>query len=444
MADAASDSHGAEARLREARALFEDAGLTHDAARATAHLSLSLWRLGRGEEALELLEPALEVLRRDEPDEDIASLAAEAGRIHYFLGDNKTGLERIEVALEIAEQQGYPVVLSDALNTKALLIFERRNESRALLREALAIALEHDLIRQALRAYNNLSSGAVVDDRWDDARRWTEAGLELARSRGEHSFTNTLGMGLISELIADGDWDGAFALADELTLEPQTAVASQVTGCLELARIAYARDDPALAERWLARISPEVEATNDIQLRNVSPWRVALVAMGEGRPADALSPTLEVVERAADQGSISYAEVCFTDVATIATDLGDPALATPFLAVVEARPARERTRPLEIACARIRANAAAAAGEQDVAADEYARGLGIGRNLGRAGLLAPLLLDYGRWLVQTGRSEEAAPLLDEARESFEVMRATRWLERLEQVTGAQEAEVAVT
>jgi tetratricopeptide (TPR) repeat protein len=443
MADVAGDSVTATERLREARMLFEGADLTHDAARATARLSLALWKLARGEEALELLEPALEVLSRDEPDQDIAQLAAEAGRIHYFQGDDEMARERIELALEIAEREGFAAVVSGALNTKALILRGRPNESRALMREALAIALEHDLVAEALRAYNNLSVISISEDRWDESRRCNEAGFELARARGDYSFATSLGMNLIGDLLLDGDWDGAFGLADELPLEPQTAVANQVNGCIGLARAAYERSDPLLAERWLGRIAPEVGASTDIQLRNLSLWRAAVEAIGERRPADALQPLMEASEDMAARGVLGHAEATFTDVATIAMDLRDPSLGTPFAALVEASPG-QRTRPVEVGCARIRANAAAANGEDDLAADEYAAALGVARNLGKAAQLGPVLVDYGRWLVETGRQDEAAPLLDEARAIFEGMGATRWLERLEQVSPAPEAEAAVT
>jgi tetratricopeptide (TPR) repeat protein len=249
-------------------------------------------------------------------------------------------------------------------------------------------------------------------------------------------------MGLISQLISQGDWDGALTLTEGLRLEPQTAVASQVTGCLELARVAHIRGEPELAEQWLARISPDVESTNDIQLRHVVPWKTAIVAMGENRPADVIPPLLEMSERLAADRQLSWAEYCFTDAATAASDLGEPELASPFVALAEATPARERTRTLEIACARIRGNVAAAVGDEDAAADQYAKGLAIARNLGRDAELAPLLFDYGRWLVETGRADEAGPLLDEARALFEGMRAKRWLDRLDRVTPQAEAAVS--
>jgi tetratricopeptide (TPR) repeat protein len=444
MALSANDPVAAAETLRDARARFEAAGLPHDAARATAHLGLALWALGRGEEALELLEPVLAVLAQDEPDENVARLAAQAGRILHFQGDDETAKQRIELALEIAEEHGFPAVLSEALNTKALLLPGRPNESRALLREALAIALQHDLVPQALRAYNNLGVIAMNEDRDEEARGATEAGFELARSRGDRQFAVSLGIGLIGELLMDGDWDSAFALADELPLEPQTAVPSHVYGCVLLTRVAYERSEPELAESWLARISPEVGTSSDLQLQNLTLWRRAVVAIGERRPADALPLLEDLTQDLITQDLVGLAGPLFVDAATVASDLQDSSLALPFAALLDAIPPARRTRAVELCRARIRANAAAGSGEHDAAAEEYALALATARNLGKAALLGPVLVDYGRWLVQTGRTEEAAPLLEEARTLFEPMKATLWLERAEQVLARREAETAIS
>jgi class 3 adenylate cyclase/tetratricopeptide (TPR) repeat protein len=444
MALAANDSAAAEVALREARALFEQAGLPHDAARATAQLSLSLWGLGRGEEALELLEPALAVLAEDEPDENVAQLAAEAGRIHHFQGDDDMGMQRTEFALEIAEAHGFPAVLSEALNTKALLLHGRPNESRALLREALAIALQYDLVPQALRAYNNLGVFAMNEDREEEARAVTEAGYELARSRGDRQYAVQLGMGLIAALVWDGDWDGAFALGEELPLEAQTAVAGHVYGCLLLAWVAYARSEPELAESWLARVSPETGESTDIQLQNLAAWQQAVVAMGERRPADALPHLETVVEGMIAQDMVGLGEPVYESAATVANDLQDASLAVPVATLLAEMPDARRTRAADLCRARIRANAAAGREQHDIAAEEYALALATARNLGKAAQLGPVLFDYGRWLVETGRTEEAEPLLEEARTIFERMKATRWLERVAQVLPSREPETAIS
>ena len=99
---------------------------------------------------------AFAVLAGDEPDADVAMLAAQLGRLHYFAGDRPSASERIERALDIAEALTLPAVLASALNTKSLILQHRPHEAEALLREALRISLDSDLIPEALRAYNNL------------------------------------------------------------------------------------------------------------------------------------------------------------------------------------------------------------------------------------------------------------------------------------------------
>ena len=124
------------------------------------------------------------MLAADEPDADVATLAAQSARIHHFAGNAETAMERIEFALEIAEEQVLPEVLSQALNTKALLLHRAAARGRALLREALEIALEHDLVFAALRAYNNLMVVCYQMDRRE----------ELDRSWSTHSSSPSAGV----------------------------------------------------------------------------------------------------------------------------------------------------------------------------------------------------------------------------------------------------------
>jgi hypothetical protein len=48
---------------------------------------------------------------------------------------------------------------------------------------------------------------------------------------------------------------------------------------------------------------------------------------------------------------------------------------------------------------------------------------------------AVVQLEQGEWLASVGRSEEAGPLLDEAREMFAQIGATQWLERTGSAVG---------
>ena len=430
----ANDATTAEVRFRGARDLLDGAGRAHDAARATAKLSLALWAQGRGAEALQLLEPALAVLAQDEPDEDIALLAAEAARIHNFQGDSATALERVEMALGIAEDQVLPRVLSEALNTKALLLKSRPYESRALMREALAIALDHDLLPSALRAYNNLVVIENDADRLHEAARHVRDGYELARARGQTQFTLGFGLaGLVPELLAQGRYDDAFALAEGLPLPQRIVIPSHVFGALVLARAAVERHDEATAQRWLGLVSDDIDTSTDRQLEGLSLYRRFVVALLEGDDVSALGVIEPAARLGLAQGWVGGTAVYTNEAATLALDLGDATLALPVAAVVAEIPVARRGRHAEVALGRVRGNVAAAAGDDDGAAEAFALALAAARNLEEPLWLAPVLVDYSRWLVNGGRLDEAKPLLDEARAIFELMGARTWLARLDTV-----------
>ena len=68
------------------------------------------------------MERAFADLAGDEPDEDVAILAAQLGRFLYFAGRPDAAAERLEQALELAEGLHLPAVFSEALNSKSLAL----------------------------------------------------------------------------------------------------------------------------------------------------------------------------------------------------------------------------------------------------------------------------------------------------------------------------------
>jgi hypothetical protein len=73
---------------------------------------------------------------------------------------------------------------------------------------------------------------------------------------------------------------------------------------------------------------------------------------------------------------------------------------------------------------------AIAAGKEEAAADAFSEALAAARSDGRAGHLAPVLTDYGTWLVESGRADEAEPLLDEPQALSGQIGAKRWLDHI--------------
>jgi class 3 adenylate cyclase/tetratricopeptide (TPR) repeat protein len=429
----ASEHELAVERLEAARLLYEETMRPHDAARATAGLSVAYWNLGRIDEATALVEPAFAVLSTDEPDADLAMLAAECARIHHFRGDNALAMERVEFALEIAETHELPEVLSHALNTKALLLRSRPHEARALMREALDIALEHDLVTAALRAYNNLAVLLMSTDRQDELRRVETDGFELALRRGNRVFFVAFGGARTTTLLSEGDWDAAFSLAaDWLPTEP-TSQSGEVVSVLFFVEATLQRRGDDEARRLLDLVAPGIESSSDTQLQMNVAFKAQLVATLEGRPSGVLKAIRELVPLLLESDFGEPAAFALGIALDVLYDDGDPAPLLPLVDLVEAVPLPLRTRGLVADTARVRGAVASLAGDHDAAVDHFATGLAAARNLGDGYPLARVLADYGRALVRAGRTEEAEPLLVEARQLFEKMRAVVWLERIDAV-----------
>ena len=63
----------------------------------------------------------------------------------------------------------------------------------------------------------------------------------------------------------------------------------------------------------------------------------------------------------------------------------------------------------------------------------FKRAAGMLRELETPFWMAVTLLEHAEWLVRQQRDEDAKPLLDEAREVFERLEATPWIERTNEV-----------
>jgi class 3 adenylate cyclase/tetratricopeptide (TPR) repeat protein len=420
-------------RMSKARQLFEAEEHPHDAARAAAGMSRALWNLGRIDEAVVLLDEAFAVLASDEPDADVAALAAESGRVHHFSGNNETSMERVEFALRTAEAQGLPEVLSQALNTKALIYMDlgRPHEARALLREALDVALEHDLVSAALRAYNNLLVILGQLDRPEETRRIEIEALELGRRRGNRNFVVSFGGFRSMSLLAEGDWDGAFALGDEwLPTEPS---AQPVQGFFTnmLAWAAFERGDDDEARRLLDLLAPGFDKTADLQLREVLATKRMLLAIADRRIEDVVAAAGETARLDAGMRKLTQTAKTVGIALDTLQPTGDVSALLPLIDLADAAPPGGRARRLDADVGRIRGVAASLAGEHDQATDHFGRALSAARNLGESLWIARVLADYATALVRAGRLDEAESLADEARELFERMGAVRAIERLD-------------
>jgi tetratricopeptide (TPR) repeat protein len=429
MARHGARSAEALAHFEQAMALFEEAGASHPRARVSARLGEVEWRRGHLDEALERMEGAFEVLSGDEPDADLATLAAELGRLHFFKGEGELAARRIDAAIEIAEALWLPEVLSQALNTQGLIASwsGRSEQAIALLKHALEIALEHDLTAAALRAYNNLGDRLDRRDRYEEAIDLHRRGITLARKAGDR----IQGWRLLGELswclLRTGQWTEALEVAAEVPEDQFTWALSLPNTLIE---IASARGDVAEAKRVLARMS-HLKESADVQERTAYAAVTATVLRAEERYEEALSASEEALAASELLGAgVSVdTKIALSEALESALALGRLDAVEELVKRIDAIPPGKRPPFLWAQSARFRARLAAARGEHDGVEQGVKTAAAIFREHGLTFHLAATELEHGEWLTGQGREEEAEPILAEAREIFERLEATPWLER---------------
>ena len=422
----------AAADFEQAADLFESAGETHPAARATARLGGILYEQGRIDDGIERMEQAFGVLSIDEPDGDLAALAHELARLYLFTGNARLHYERVELALDIAEALELPAIVAEALNTKSVLYQERPHESGALMREALRIALDHDLTSPALRAYNNLAYLLGLHDHFDEARAVCADGIALARRRGYRNWEWILETNLVEALFHTGEWDRAIEITNALPEGARQIGFGAFPAEVVFWIYQYRNElEPA---REMAALTASAEDSNDLQVRGIALLVQARLSAAEGRHDDAVR-----FARAALEPLVTYGSPYLNEGVGA---LVDTALAAGEVGILEEGLSRTDgvlpTKPtLRAHRARASALLAARAGASDRVEPAF-KAAEASFDVARTPFwLAVTRLDHAEWLVGEGRAPEAEPLLAEARETFERLKAVPWLERAESLPLAE-------
>jgi len=215
-----------------------------------------------------------------------------------------------------------------------------------------------------------------------------------------------------------------------------------LVGLLMLAPLFAHRGELGDARRILALVPPG-GSSQDLQVRAV--WRVseAAVLLAEGRPAEALAAGEEAYAARVEfgirapqvrEGLVQALEAAFA--------LGDLVTVERLLGDIEALRPGELTPYVQAQATRFGARLAARRGESQQVEPGFAAAGEQFRVLSMPFLRALTLLERGEWLAAHGRTPDAKPFLDEAREVFERLKARPWLERLGNVVSAK-AEAGV-
>jgi hypothetical protein len=188
-------------------------------------------------------------------------------------------------------------------------------------------------------------------------------------------------------------------------------------------------------------------------LRNSENWQLrAGYAVVEARLVRAQGHADEALA-IAERTLATLSELTITDTAMKESlvQATEAALAVPniekaegLLAIPESRDPGELTPYLEASIARLRARLDAARGNHEPVEDRFRTAASLFREFDLVFHVAVTQLEHAEWLTSQQRADDAEPLLAEARQTFEQLQATPWLERTAQATAARgEPETAI-
>jgi class 3 adenylate cyclase/tetratricopeptide (TPR) repeat protein len=404
--------------LEEAIAYFHARGDLAAAARAMTTLGIVFYNrmdprwAELPAEAVGLLEPLL-------PDPELIGALTELARVETTTGRLEAGVRYADRALALAEQLGLPRP-PRALGYRGLARGYLGDPGGLEdMREATALATQSGQGREAAVLYNNLGVSLHSFEGPAAALQVMRTGIAFAQPHGLAEMVNATTASTLDELVESGDFDEALEVAAGIADRLETGEAG---ADLAMVRAAQAR---ILALRGqamevvgslgaLESISRGSGGPEDV-VRGLGSSALARAGLGQDDRAAALLAELETTPGAHENPN--YAGYLPAMVRT-AVAIGDRQLAERLVHGVEPRhPYAEH--------ALVAANAALAEarGDHQAAADAYADAADRWHRFGVVPEQAFALLGQGRCLLRLERPRKADPVLRQAREIFETLKA---------------------
>ncbi|MGN6170212.1 MAG: ATP-binding protein, partial [Solirubrobacteraceae bacterium] len=414
-------------RLEQAVAIFERLGEPERAARSLAAIAEARFRQDRLEEAIELNRRALAGLPEGGPDR--AAALSGLCTLLFFQGKHEEALDYADAALTIAEPiQQWGTVVS-ALQAVGQIRGRqgRLEESLALKERSLALALEHDLISDALRAQNNLADHWLQLDRFSETVAVAQRALELAQARGDRRWRVVLTLILTAARVGCGEWD---------SLPPLDEQGLPDTGGDELVRLGYlpllARVQAGMGQSERLKrtldLATEMSGSRNIEWGSTAHIAQAIALRFLGRNEEARRAAVPIATGLAGIANEDRREA-YIEAGLAALALGDVETVQRLIAFVAEMPPALSSPLLRSAAAHFEGLLAARRGDVKSADDRLAAAAHELEEIEAPFNLAQILLDHAELLSGAGREEEAAPLLAQARTIFERLGARPWLDR---------------
>jgi DNA-binding CsgD family transcriptional regulator/tetratricopeptide (TPR) repeat protein len=278
-------------------------------------LSVTLWRLCRGEESHAAAQEAVLALEVLPPGRELGFAYAGLGIALWSMG-RAEGLELMEKARDLGESLEHADVVSYALNAIGLgMVTYRGEDGLPIIEQALRTGMDAGLPEAVGRAYSSLQEAAVSLQKFDAADRYYTEGMAYCEDRELGVYSMCLhGWRAVAQL-QHGQWDEAERICGQMLHLPGISPVNQLNALRVLGGIrgrrgeAGARDlldraaafadgngEPewtvpvraARAEmRWLSgdheSAAKEAQSGYEQALGVVNPWMLGSVAIWIGR-----------------------------------------------------------------------------------------------------------------------------------------------------------------
>ncbi len=191
LADARSalgEPEGALESWQSALTLYEALEEKQRCAAVHRKIGLHWWGQGARAQALEYFQHGLTLLDGTPDSVEAALLYHELGRLHFRSGDDPQAILWSQRALDVGQHLKAPEVLAHAFNTLGVSLARRGELEEGIekVEQSLQIALQHDHLAAACRAYTNLGMLLAAIDR-EQALSYCHEGLALAKKIGDLS-----------------------------------------------------------------------------------------------------------------------------------------------------------------------------------------------------------------------------------------------------------------
>ena len=427
--------------FEQAYELFDSAGEERDAIRLTPWIGRMMLR-GDLNAAAERMTAVLDRIGSDRLDPDVAAVSVVLGRALSFSGRYQEATGYIDRALEISQALKLPAVLGDALIEKGLvcLYTGRAEEARLLLAGAQEMSARYGLAEVRHRAASNVSNLGLM---WDapDAIDESEAGITLARRRGDRFSESIVGGNLLSVLILRGRLGEAEQLLHELQEDLESRPGTQFLRFRQMV-LAALRGQPEAARSYRDTFA-ELAGEGDTEIDAMGQSGDIITLLAEGRPEEALSIGLEALPGVIETltAASEPARDMWPHTLGAAIALRRPADAQALVEMLSAQPPGHIPPYLEAQLARGRALTHALTGENEGVEEGLAEAIRQFAALGYPYWVAVTQTDLAEWLIAQGRGVEAESLLEIAAETMRSLGAQPGLERIEQLGRAERATV---